>query len=145
MCVEDARSSQHTTESIYYTPWSYPCICFDLLIRLWKFRMSKTKRRNAFQYVVLRPSAPSSSKDIIAATSGKQGTKVQILFVILPPKEKKCEKVWKIREKYLSLQRQTGEFAERMTARLCRLQGKNLYGLQRSFRAPNITSHHSDE
>ena len=35
-----------------------------------------------------------------------------------------------------------GEFAERMTARFSRLQGKNLYGLQRSFRAPNITSPH---
>ena len=27
VCIEDTRSSQHTTESIFYTPWSYPCIC----------------------------------------------------------------------------------------------------------------------
>ena len=41
-----------------------------------------------------------------------------------------------VRKIALSLQRQSGEFAERMTARRSRLQGKNLYGLQRSFRAP---------
>ena len=30
VCVEDARSSQHTTESIYYTPWQSPQHLFRL-------------------------------------------------------------------------------------------------------------------
>ena len=29
VCVEATRASQHTTESIYYTPWSYPCNVLD--------------------------------------------------------------------------------------------------------------------
>ena len=45
VCVEDSRPSQHTTESIYYTPWSYPCICFCLLFDCGSFERPKTKRQ----------------------------------------------------------------------------------------------------
>jgi hypothetical protein len=42
VCVEATRTSQHTTESIYYTPWSYPSIvlvCFSIVV----VRLSKNK------------------------------------------------------------------------------------------------------
>ena len=45
VCVEDTRSSQHTTESIYYTPWSYPSICLCSLFDCGSFECSKTKRQ----------------------------------------------------------------------------------------------------
>ena len=49
-------SSQHTTESIYYTPWSYPCIVLDSNSKVPKFRNDqKQSVSNAFQYVVLHP------------------------------------------------------------------------------------------
>ena len=41
---------------------------------------------NAFQYVVLYPAAPSSSEDFIATIGRLQGTKVQILFLIISSK-----------------------------------------------------------
>ena len=45
VCVEDTRPSQHTTESIYYTPWSYPCICSCSLFDCGSFESPKTKRQ----------------------------------------------------------------------------------------------------
>ena len=46
VCVEDTRPSQHTTESIYYTPWCHPSICLGLLIRFVEVSKSpKTKRQ----------------------------------------------------------------------------------------------------
>ena len=36
---------QHTTESIYYTPWSYPCIVFELLFDCGSFETTKNKAR----------------------------------------------------------------------------------------------------
>ena len=66
VCVEDSRPSQHTTESIYYTPWSY---LFNVLDRYSIVVVSKVQKQcvsNAFQYVVLHPAAPSSSGDIPA-------------------------------------------------------------------------------
>ena len=43
VCVEDTRPSQHTTESIYYTPWSYSCNCLDHHSKVPKFRTTKNK------------------------------------------------------------------------------------------------------
>ena len=67
---------------------------------------------------MLHPSAPSYSKDI-PATSGRcscKSTKIKWNNALQSKKSaKKSPKVWKIREKCLSLQRQKGEFAERMT------------------------------
>ena len=49
VCVEDTRPSQHTTESIYYTPWSYPSICLGLLFSIVVVRrVQKQSVSNAF-------------------------------------------------------------------------------------------------
>ena len=63
VCVEDTRPSQHTTESIYYTPWSYPC---DVLDRYSIVEVSKTKNKASvtpFHNVVHRPRSSSLLKE----------------------------------------------------------------------------------
>ena len=73
VCVEDTRPSQHTTENIYYTPWSYPGICLGSAYRLWQFRwIQKQSVSNAFQYVVPHPAAPSSSEEFMASIGRQQ-------------------------------------------------------------------------
>ena len=67
VCVEDTRPSQHTTESIYYTPWSYLCNVFVCCSIVEVLNDQKQSVSNAFQYVVLCPVAPSPSDDIPAA------------------------------------------------------------------------------
>jgi len=59
---EETRSSQHTTESICYTPWQLPLHCFGLHSICGSFEQPKTKRDNAFQYVVLRLAIGSSRR-----------------------------------------------------------------------------------
>ena len=92
----------------YTTPrGSHPCICLGLLIRFVEVSMDpKTKRDNAFQYVVLRPSAPSSSNDI-PATSGRCSCKSTKKIGIKCSKSKKSAKKFGRQEKKcLSFQRQ---------------------------------------
>ena len=67
-CASEGMVSPRSTlrSCIYYTPWSYPC---NVLDRYSIVEVSKTKKQsvsNAFQYVVLCPTAPSSPDDIIA-------------------------------------------------------------------------------
>ena len=64
-CTLAAHYGEYIIRPVAVTPAMF-LICF----RLWKFRSPKTKRDNAFQYVVLRPPAPYTSVYIIAATGG---------------------------------------------------------------------------
>ena len=59
-------SSQHTTESDIHTPWQSPLQCFCSLFDCGSFESPKTKRDNAFQYVVLQPAVLRTSVSIIA-------------------------------------------------------------------------------
>jgi hypothetical protein len=52
---------------------------------------------------------------IVAALGGMQGTKIQILFVILPSKQKKVLKNLEDKRKMSIFAASKGEFAERMT------------------------------
>ena len=59
----------------------------------------KTKRDNAFQYVVLHPSAQSSSDDITAAT-GRCRCKITNFICISALQKEKSEKIiWERKEK----------------------------------------------
>ena len=63
VCVEDTRPSQHTTESIYYTPWSYPC---NVLVQYSIVVVSKYKNKASvtpFHNVVHRPRSSSLLKE----------------------------------------------------------------------------------
>ena len=61
-------SPRRTLRRVYTTPrGSHPCICLGLLIRFVEVSMDpKTKRDNAFQYVVLRPAARLFDKSFLA-------------------------------------------------------------------------------
>ncbi len=63
VCVEDSQPSQHTTESIYYTPWNYPC---NVLVQYSIVVVSKYKNKASvtpFHNVVHRPRGSSLLKE----------------------------------------------------------------------------------
>ena len=72
VCIEVTRTSC-TLRRVYTTPRDVtPAFVFVQRFDCGSSERSKTKRRNAFQYVVLHLSAPSSSDDIAAALGRMQ-------------------------------------------------------------------------
>ena len=64
---EDMVSPRSTLRScIYYTPWQSPLHCSCPVFDCGSFEVQKQSVSNAFQYVVLCPTAPSTSDDITA-------------------------------------------------------------------------------
>ena len=110
-------SPRSTLRRVYATPrGSHPCNVFVLLIDCGSSIVQKQSVSNAFQYVVLRPPAPSSSDDIPAAR-GKCRCKITHFILNLTPEKEKSSKKFGISEKiaYLCSVRNDypGKFPER--------------------------------
>lgn len=82
---------QHTTESIYNTPWHYSFFCFCLLFDCGSSIAQKQSVSNAFSYVVLCPSVTLFHQSILGRCKRKNtktwqlnGKKVKRSFVHTP-------------------------------------------------------------